>query len=325
MRKRVEAGFDNFIDLQNQPEQAITTLSRKMAIDIAVDLTGFTTFNRTGIFALRVAPIQVNYLGFPCTIGADYIDYIIADSMLIPEMSQQYYTEKIAYMPHTYMVNSKRQISDKAFTREELGLPPTGFVYCCFNNNYKITQNTFDGWMLILKQVPGSVLWLLEDNPKAASNLRLEAVKRGVNSERLIFAQRMPLSEHLSRHRSADLFLDTFPCNAHTTASDALWAGLPVLTRKGESFASRVAASLLTGIHLPELITSTQKEYEVLAIELAINQEKISKIKRKLEKNRLTTPLFDARLFTKNIEEAYIAMYNRYHAGLSPDHIYINP
>jgi len=325
MRTRVSAAFDRFINAQTMTDIEVVKLSRELEIDIAVDLKGFTTDCRTGIFALRAAPIQVNYLGYPGTMGADYIDYLIADNTLIPINSQQYFTEKIAYLPDSYQVNdTKRRIADKVFTRKESGLPETGFVFCCFNNNHKITPTTFDGWMRILGQVKGSVLWLFEDNPIAASNLKKEAVKRGVNAERLIFAKRMPLQEHLARHRLADLFLDTLPYNAQTTASDALWAGLPVLTCMGESFASRVAASLLNALHLHELITSTQDEYEALAIELATDPEKLAQIKQKLYNNRLTTPLFDTPLFTKHLEEAYTQMYERYHADLPPDHIYIN-
>ena len=324
LRKRVESAVDNFLDVQDQSEEEIVILSRKMAIDIAVDLGGFTQWARTRIFASRAANIQVNYLGYPGTMGAEYIDYIIADSLLISEKSRQFYTEKIVYLPNTYMVSdTKRSIASKIFSRVELDLPENGFVFCCFNNSYKITPSSFDSWIRILKPVKGSVLWLLGDNPIVLKNLRKEADKRGVNPERLIFAQRRTLSEHLLRHRSADLFLDTFPYNAHTTANDALWAGLPVVTRTGESFASRVAASLLNAIHIPELITSTQEAYEALAIELACNPKKLSKIKIKLEMNRLTTPLFDTRLFTKNIEEAYTVMYERYHEGLKPDHLYI--
>ena len=322
MRKRAEAAFDRFINVENLSDIDIVNLSRNFEIDIAIDLAGFTKSSRTGIFALGAAPIQVNYLGYPGTMGADYIDYLIADRTLIPESSRQYYTEKIVYLPDCYQVNdAQRRIADKVFTRKELGLPETGFVFCCFNNNYKITPATFDGWMRILKQAEGSVLWLFEDNISAANNLRLEAIERGIEAERLIFAQRMPLSEHLARHRLADLFLDTLPYNAHTTASDALWAGLPVLTCMGESFASRVAASLLNAIHLPELITATQEEYEALAVELAANPEKLRLIRKKLEQNRLTTPLFDTQLFTQHIEDAYRIMYNRYQEGLPPEHI----
>ena len=322
MRKRITAAFDRFLDVRNHSDREVALLSRELEVDIAVDLKGFTGGSRFGIFALRAAPIQVSYLGYPGTTGAEYIDYLLADQTLIPENSQYGYTEKIVYLPDSYQVNdTKRCIAEKVFTREESGLPEVGFVFCCFNNNYKITPETFDGWMRILKQVEGSVLWLLEDNPKAASNLRLEATERGVNAERLIFAKRLPLAEHLARHRSADLFLDTFPCNAHTTASDALWAGLPVLTLSGESFASRVAASLLHAIQLPELLTSSQEEYESLAIELATNPEKSGQIRRKLEQNRFTAPLFDTQRFTSHLEEAYSAMYRRYLEGLPPEHI----
>jgi predicted O-linked N-acetylglucosamine transferase (SPINDLY family) len=243
---------------------------------------------------------------------------------LIPQDSQQHYAEKIVYLPHSYQVNdSHRKIADKVFTRTEVGLPPSGFVFCCFNNNYKITPETFSSWMRILSRVEGSVLWLFEDNPEAANNLRQEAHKRGINSQRLIFAERMSLPDHLARHRAADLFIDTLPCNAHTTASDALWAGLPLLTCTGEAFASRVAASLLTAIDLPELITTTQEEYEALAVELATSPDRLGNIKQKLERNRLTTPLFDTRLFTRNIESAYMQMVDRHQTGLEPDHIVV--
>lgn len=324
MRVRLEAAFDKFIDVQNRSDKEIAELARQMQIDIAIDLAGFTSGSRTGIFALRAAPLQVNYLGFPGTMGADYIDYLIADKTLIPEESQQHYAEKIAYLPHSYQVNdSQRRISDKVFTREELGLPRSAFVFCCFNNNYKITPSTFDGWMRIVNQVEGSVLWLFEDNPSAADNLRQQAQHRGVSPERLVFAKRMSLPEHLARHRAADLFIDTLPYNAHTTASDALWAGLPVLTCAGEALASRVAASVLSAVDLPELITTTQKDYEALAIKLATNPEQLQAIRQKLQRNRLATPLFDTRLFTRHIEDAYTQMVERYQAGLAPDHLYV--
>jgi predicted O-linked N-acetylglucosamine transferase (SPINDLY family) len=256
--------------------------------------------------------------------GADYVDYLIADHVLVPRQSQAHYAEKIVYLPDSYQVNdAKRKISDRVYCREELGLPEAGFVFCCFNNNYKIAPETFDGWMHILKQVQSSVLWLLEDNATAASNLRKEAQQRGVDAHRLVFANRMPLQEHLARQRAADLFIDTLPCNAHTTASDALWAGLPVLTCVGETFASRVAASLLTSIGLPELITSRQEDYKALAVWLATNPERLQAIRRKLDRNRLTMPLFDSGLFTRHIEEAYTRMHERYHADLPPDDIHI--
>ena len=324
LRERLFTAFDQFIEVDNQSEKDIAMLSRSMEIDLAIDLKGFTENNRAKIFSYRAAPIQVSYLGYPGTLGAEYIDYLIADHTLIPQASQQHYAEKIAYLPNSYQVNDrKRAIAATQFSRAALGLPQTGFVFCCFNNNHKITPSTFAGWMRILKQVAGSVLWLLEDNETAGQNLRREASAHGVSAARLIFAKRMSPPDHLARHQLADLFLDTLPYNAHTTASDALWAGLPVLTCVGEAFASRVAASLLNAINLAELITTTQAQYELLAVELATNPERLSQIKQKLASNRLTAPLFDTALFTQHIEETYTQMVARYHAGLPPDHLYV--
>lgn len=324
MRLRLEAGFDQFHEVSQQSDEDIARLARQLEIDIAIDLKGFTQDYRATIFALRTAPIQVSYLGYPSTMGADYMDYIIADSVLIPEAYQPYYTEKVVYLPDSYQVNdSTRDIADKAFTRAELGLPEQGFVFCCFNNNYKITPEVFDSWMRIMRRIDGSVLWLLEDNNSVVKNLRREAQARGIAAERLIFAARMPLPEHLARHRLADLFLDTLPYNAHTTTSDALWAGLPVLTCMGEAFAARVAASLLTAVGLPELITSTTEDYEALAIQLATHPEQLAALKQKLAAQRLSCPLFDTARFTRHIESAYQIMYDRYQADLAPDHIYV--
>jgi predicted O-linked N-acetylglucosamine transferase (SPINDLY family) len=324
MRQRLEKSFDQFIEVGRKSDVEVARLSRDLNIDIAVDLKGFTQDARTGIFAHRAAPIQLNYLGYPGTLGADYMDYIIADRTLIPLESQSCYTEKVVYLPNSYQVNDrKRLISDRQFTRQELGLPENGFVFCCFNNNYKILPATFEGWMRILKAVEGSVLWLFQVNAWAVDNLKKEAEKQGIAPDRIVFAEWLPLPEHLARHRQADLFLDTFPYNAHTTTSDALWAGLPVLTLMGRSFASRVAASLLNAVGLSELITSTQEKYEALAIELALNPNKLADIKLKLANNRMTTPLFDTLCFTKHLEAAYIEMHGRYHAGLEPDHISI--
>jgi len=324
MRDRLHLAFDHYIEAQEMSDIEIAQFSRNLNIDIAVDLTGITASSRTGIFSYRAAPVQVNYLGYPGTLGADYMDYIIADKTLISPELQYCYSEKVIYLPNSYQVNDrKRVISDRKFTRQELGLPDHGFVFCCFNNNFKILPATFDRWMRILKAVEGSVLWLFQDNAWAVENLKKEAEKQGIPADRLVFAERMPLSDHLARHRQADLFLDTFPYNAHTTSSDALWVGLPVLTLMGQSFASRVAASLLNSIDLPELITNTQEEYEGLAIELAMNPKKLAEIKLKLANNRLTTPLFDTPLFTKNLEAAYIKMYERYQNDLQPDHLFI--
>ena len=325
MRTRVAAAFDQFIDVRARSDRDVALLSRALEVDIAVDLGGFTADNRTEIFAMRAAPLQVSYIGYLGTMGAEYIDYLIADSTIIPREHQQYYAEKIICLPSYQANDSKKRIAEKRFTREELGLPQNGFVYCCFNNNYKITPTTFDGWMRILRHVDDSVLFLYADNDLAASNLQKEAVQRGVDAGRLIFGKQLPMPEYLSRYRAADLFLDTLPYNGGATASDALWAGLPVLTCIGETFAGRVAASLLNAIHLPELITRTQEEYEALAVDLASNRQRLNEIRQKLENNRLTAPLFDTPLFARHIEAAYTTMYERYRAGLPPDHVYVEP
>ena len=325
MRNRLSLAFDQFIDVTTISDKAVAQMSRQLGVDIAVDLKGLTQDARFGIFSHKAAPIQVSYLGYPGTLGAAYIDYLIADKTLVPQQSQQHYSEKIVYLPHSYQVNDRqRVISQKHFTKQELGLPQDSFVFCCFNNNYKITPPVFDAWVSILKAVKASVLWLLEDNPAAASNLRKEAQARGLDPERLIFAKRMELPEHLARHRLADLFLDTLPYNAHTTASDALWAGLPVLTCMGESFASRVAASLLNAVGLPELVTTTAHDYKALAIALANNPDQLKAIKDKLAFNRLSTPLFDTQLFTKHLEAAYTQMYDRYQDDLAPEHLHLH-
>ena len=322
--QRMKRAFNKFIDVSGMNDQAVVQLMRELEVDIAIDLMGYTKDSRTNVFTQRAAPVQVSYMGFPGTMGAEYIDYVIADRIVIPVEDPLFISEKIVLMPDTYWVTDRKlAIAQRTPTCTDAGLPEDAFVFCCFNNNYKITPEVFDCWMKILKQVAGSVLWLFADNAKAASNLRKEAEIRGVHPERLVFAKRTSLPDHLARHRLADLFLDTLPYNAHTTASDALWAGLPVLTRIGETFAGRVAASLLNAIGLTELITSTPQAYEALAIELAANPEKLAAIKRKLATNRLTTPLFDTQLFTRHIEAAYTAMYERYQADLPPDHIYV--
>ena len=321
-RKRIEAAFDGLIDISRMSDAQAAKAILDKEIDILVNLNGFFGRPRQGVFARKPAPIQVNYLGFPGTIGADYIDYLIADSVVIPDESRQHYSEKIVRLPHCYQTNdSKRLISDQQFTREEFGLPKEGFVFCCFNNSYKILPQTFDSWMKILHAAKDSVLWLIEDNPEANQNLRKEAQARGIDPARIIFAKRLPLPDHLARHRCADLFLDTLPYNAHTTASDALWAGLPVITLTGSSFPGRVATSLLKSINLPELITSSSAAYESLAIELANNPEKLRQIKQQLDQNRLNAPLFDAPVFAKNLEAVYTQMHQRNLAGLPPEHI----
>src|SRR5215831_1264450 len=272
MQRRVKAPFDTFIDVQDRTNLEVALLARSLEVDIAVDLKGFTEFNRAAIFATRAAPLQVNYLGYPGTMGASFMDYIIADSIVIPPLDQRFYAEKVVYLPYSYQVNdAQRSMSDWEYKRAEVGLPQAGFVFCCFNNSYKITPDVFAMWMRILKGIENSVLWLIESNPNAVANLRKAATCNGVRPERLVFAKRMSLPDHLARHRLADLFLDTSPCNAHTTASDSLWAGVPVLSQIGETFAGRVAASLLNAIGLCELVVPTAQAYESLAIELASN------------------------------------------------------
>lgn len=325
MRKRLEKSFDEFIDVNDRTDEEIAELARRMEVDIAIDLKGFTGEARPKIFMYGAAPIQVSYLGFPGTMGLTCFDYVIADPVLIPIQDQDGIVEKIIYMPDTYQVNDKkRPISSLVKSRADFGLPNSGFIFCCFNNNYKISPTVMDGWVRILNAVEGSVLWLFGDNPHAIANLKIEATKRNLNPERLIFASRVDVAEHLARYKLADLFLDTTPCNAHTTASDALWAGLPVITLIGKSFAARVAASLLNAIGLPDLVTNSQKEYEMLAIELAKNPLKLKEINSRLQENLLTKPLFNTPLFAKHLEEGYKKAYFNYLAGSPPDHIYIN-
>ena len=324
MQTRVAAAFTKFIDVSTKSSIEVAKLSRELKIDIAIDLKGYTKDNRTEIFALGCAPIQVNYLGYPGTMASDYIQYIIADKILVPENLQSFYSEKIVYLPNSYQVNdSKRKIASKILNKKDFGLPEDGFIFCCFNNNYKITPEVFNTWMRIIKSVDGSVLWLLEDNPTASRNLIREAEARGVSGERLIFGGRLEVDDHLARHQLADLFLDTLPCNAHTTASDALWTGLPVLTCLGNSFAGRVAASLLAALDLQGLITNDLSDYEELAIKLATQPDMLQKIKTELNANKLKKPLFDTKLFAKEIETAYKLIYKRHQEGLEPDHIYV--
>ena len=325
MHTRIKKAFNQFFDVSLKTDKEIAQLSSDQKIDVAVDLMGFTTHNRIGIFTEPCAPIKVNFLGYPGTLGANH-NYIIADKILIPKKNQNDYWEKIVYLPDSYKLDhSTRKVSNKIFTKEELGLPKSSFVFCCFNNNFKITPNVFNIWMSILKKVKNSVLWLMikGDNLTVKKNLKKEALKRGIEADRLIFASRMPLPDHLARLKLADLFIDTIPYNAHTTASDGLWVTLPVLTCCGESFSSRVAASMLNAIGLNELITYNDQEYEDLAVELATNSKKLKKIKGKLDKNRLTKPLFDTKAFTKNLESSYSLMYKKYLKNLPFENIEI--
>ena len=322
LRARIAAAFDRFLPVDGLSDREIATLAREHEIDIAIDLGGYTRDCRSGIFALRAAPIQVSYLGYLGTMGADFIDYLIADPVLVPPQSRPHYSEKIAYLPSYQVNDSKRALPDRALTRAELGLPAEGFVFCCFNNSYKITPETFDSWMRILAAVPGSVLFLLGSSAAAERNLRREAAARRVAPERLVFGGSLPLEQYLARFRAADLFLDTLPYNAGTTASDALWAGLPVLTCPGESFPARMAASILTAAGLPELIAPGRTHYERLAIALATQPQRLADLRQKLAANRDRCALFDTAGFTRDIEALYRQMYDRHHAGLPPEHLF---
>jgi predicted O-linked N-acetylglucosamine transferase (SPINDLY family) len=320
MRKRLAAAFEHFLDVREADDTRIVELLRETGIDIAVDLNGYTKNARPGIFARRAAPLQVNFLVFPGTLGASHFEYMIADETVVPETHRPYYTEKLVYLPDTYQCNdSKRPIGDKTATRTDCGLPDEGFVFCCFNHNYKITPEIFDVWMRILAQTDGSVLWLLRSNAAAANNLRREAENRGISGDRLIFAPLVSSAEHLARLRLADLFLDTLPCGAHTTASDALWSGVPVLTCMGRSFAGRVGASLLKAIGLPEMVTCSMDEYRERALALARDRGLLAEIRAKLARNRDTHPLFDTVRFTRHLEAAYLGMIERQRRGVAPE------
>ena len=320
-RSRLVGAFEHFVEASAMSDREVAALSRELGIDIAVDLNGYTSKARPGIFALGCAPLQVAYLGYPGTTGAPYMDYLIADRVVIPEHSRQHYSEQIVYLPDSFMVNDNTRVrSERQFTRAELGLPEQGFVFRCYNNSYKILPEVFDCWMRLLQQVPGSVLWLLDENPTATANLKREAQQRGIDPGRLVFSGRIEMSEHFARNRVADLFLDTFPYTAHSTACDALWSGLPVLTRMGESFASRVAGSLLTAMNLPELITHSLAEYEARALHLAQHPQELAALRQRLIVNRDSGPLFNTKTFARRIEAAYTLMHQRRVDGLPPAH-----
>jgi protein O-GlcNAc transferase len=325
VRARLERAFDRFIDVSERSDLEVAETARNLGIDIAVDLGGFTDYARPKIFALRAAPIQMSYIGYLGTLGAPYMDYLLSDSTLIPAKERQFYSEEIIYLPSYQVNDSKRPAVERALTREELGLPATGFVFSCFNANYKIMPATFSVWMRILVRVPGSWLFLYAGNEVAERNLRKEAERCSVDPNRIVFGKFLAPEDYLARFRAMDLFLDTLPYNAGTTASDALWAGLPVLTCAGRSFAGRVAASLLNAIELPELIATTIEQYEDMAVQLAEYPELLQTIKRKLDTNRLKTSLFDTRAFTRHLEVAYTAVLERHRADLAPQTIYVTP
>ncbi|MET0375049.1 MAG: hypothetical protein ABW128_12445, partial [Rhizorhabdus sp.] len=326
MRRRLRGAVEEFRDIRHLGDRDVAELARRDAIDIAIDLKGYTNGTRSGIFAFRPAPVQISYLGYAGTMGADFIDYIVADPVVIPPRLRDAYSEKIISLPHSYMANDdRRPIADRPVTRADMGLPEHAFVFACFNNSYKISAELFDIWMRLLGKVEGSVLWLLRANRWTQANLAREAARRGIDPARLVFADKLAQAEHLARQHLADLFLDTFAFNAHTTASDALWGGLPVVTKLGESFSARVAGSLLSGVGLPELITHSAQDYERLAFELTTDRDRLAGIRAKLAAQRLTAPLFDSARFTRHIEQGYIEAYRRHVEGHPPDHIDIAP
>ena len=324
MSQRLLTSFDHFYELEDQSPLDIAQLARSLEIDIAIDLNGHTQGAMSGIFADRAAPIQINYLGYPGTMGASYMDYIIADQHLIPQENRHFYTEKIIYLPHTFQVNdSKRKIGNIKLTRQDYLLPSSGFLFCCFNNAHKINLDIFSTWMQILKGVPESYLWLLSVAPTTEESLRNQAQSLGVEPARLIFGSRLPHDEYLARFQMADLFLDTLPFNGGATISDALWVGLPVLTQAGHSFAGRMGASLLNAVNLPQLITNSREDYIQMAIELGNDTDRLLEIKKALAKELKKCPLFNSMQFTKNIENAFLAVYETYQNQEELSHVFV--
>lgn len=319
LRQRMVAAFDEFIDAQRMSSLEVASLLRAKEVDILVDLAGYTQDARVDVLTLRPAPVQVSYLGYSGTLGSDYHDYIIADRHVIPPQLQDGYTENVVQLPDIYMpTDDQLQIADP-LPRAAYGLPGQGFVFCSFNHDYKINPGMFDLWMRLLAQVDGSVLWLMKLHEAAERNLLREAEKRGIARERIVFATRVPrIEDHLARYRAADLCLDTFPYNAHSTSSDVLRAGLPLVTCRGQAFASRVAAALLSAVGLPELITDTLQDYEALALRLARDADLLGSLRAKLARNLATTPLYDTARYCRHLEAAYATMRQRSRNGQAP-------
>ncbi|MBK9117541.1 MAG: tetratricopeptide repeat protein [Betaproteobacteria bacterium] len=320
MRARVRAAFERFVDVGQKSDRDVAALLRELEVDLAVDLNGHTLGSRTGALAWRPAPVQVSYLGFPGTSGADYVDYVLADRFVIPAAQRAQFTEKVVWLPDVFQANDrKRAIAARAPARAEAGLPDRAFVFCAFGNSYKITPAVFGVWMRLLQGCDGSVLWLLGGETATVDNLRREARARGVDPERLAFAPRLPYAQHLARYRLADLFLDTLPFNGGATVSDALWAGLPVLTCAGEAMAARMGGSLLRAVGLPELVTASLADYEATAALLAREPGRLAALKATLARNRDTCPLFDTQRHCRHLEAAYAAMHERQRRGAAPE------
>lgn len=322
MRKRLEKSFDHFIDVTDQSSIEIATLAREMNIDVAIDLCGFTKNAHIEIFALRAAPIQISYIGFLGTMGSDYFDYLIADEVIIPQHLRQFYSEKIIYLPSYQANDSHRTASNKHFSKADFGIQENQFVFCNLNNVYKITEEVFNSWMAILKNVPNSAILLYAENPIAAENLKRQAIESNIDPKCLVFAKRLPRADYLARYRVADLFLDTFPYNAGATASDALWMDVPVITLQGDSFTSRVASSLLTHLDLPELIHRSISNYQEQAITLGTFPDRLKDLKNKLISRKFTTPLFNSKLFVNNLEMAVVKAHEIHQKDLPAQDIF---
>ena len=319
MRRRLRAAFDRFVEVRGASDREAAQRIADGEAAIAIDLKGHTPSARPGILAARPAPLQVSYLGFPGTTGAPFMDYLLADAIVVPPGEERCYSERIVRLPHCYQVNdATREIAPSSPSRAQAGLREEDFVFCCFNHAYKITPEVFAVWTRLLRRVPRARLWLLEDDAAASATLRAAALGRGIDPARLVFAPRLPHAEHLARHRLADLSLDTLPCNAHTTASDALWAGLPALTCAGTTFAGRVAASLLAAIGLPELVTRSLQEYEDLAAALAAEPRRLAGYRERLARNRREQPLFDSDRLRRGLEAAYQTMWEMHLRGEAP-------
>ena len=318
--ERIAKSFDHFLDLSAHSDEEIVSRLRDLKIDIAIDLAGYTDQSRPGVLARRIAPIQANYLGYCGTSGSNFIDYLLVDQVAVPPEQQKFFTEKLVYLPDSFMAaDSSQAISAETPSRSQCELPEQGFVFCCFNKNYKITRPAYEIWMRLLRAVDGSVLWLSANLDRGRDNLGRHAARMGVDPQRIVFAPALPQrADHLARQRLADLFLDTLPYNAHTSASDALFAGLPVLTATGPTFVGRVAASMLHAIGLPELIAKDLEEYEVLALDLALDPARLQAIRSKLAANRLSMPLFDTDRLRQNIEAAYDRMFEIHRKGEQP-------
>jgi predicted O-linked N-acetylglucosamine transferase (SPINDLY family) len=321
LRQRIARAFEHFMDVRDHSDAEVARLARTLELDIAVDLGGCTAGARPRVFAQRAAPLQVSYLGYPGTLGTDFMDYLIADAVIVPPHARRHYCEKIAALSSYQANDSQRLAAGAPLSREQLGLPRNAVVFCCFNANYKMNPDIFAAWMRILQRTAGSVLFLYAGNDGVAAHLRGEAARHGIGPARLVFGGRLPYREYLARYQAADLFLDTLPFNAGTTASDALWAGLPVLTCAGQAFAARIGASLLHAVGLPQLITTSLADYEERAVQLANDPAQRADIRERLLNSRLTTPLFDTSATVRDLESVYTRMYERYCLGLPPDHI----